>query len=430
VAARKLPSRFPLRPVPAPCWKARARLSGLVGGPAAALCIALTVTSAWAFPLDDSSAVGEALARVFRQVQPSVVQVIAYRPVGPSVRASEGLGRLSRLEPPRRTFWASGIVMNGQGFVLTCSGAAQPSDSLEIRRSDGKRYGARFLAQDPVFGVSLLVARDPDGLVPMRAQRQASERDGDWLLVLSFAPRTGEPRLKLATLGTSRGSAAGAAAYFRINLADCQGTCGGAVVDGAGRLRGMVVDTSVEEEQALARGSPDPADLLDCESAWALCCTKLDSLSARLLLRSRQPIGFLGVRAEVGDDMPRAGSVRSVNAPEGLLRVVKVIPGSPAEQVGIQPDDQILEINGQPVTTSAEILNVVASSRPGTELTVKVLRRGIPLVFSPRVGDRSALDWIDREDRQNQLRRKRISIWIQQLQQRLQQIEQQKSPLE
>jgi S1-C subfamily serine protease len=396
---------------------------------AALLLIPLMPSPGRALPLDDRSGLGEALTRVYRQIQPSIVQVIAYRPIGPSPAASEGTPGFSRLEPPRRTYWASGIVVNSRGYVLTCAGAAQPGDSLEVRKADGSRFGATFLAQDPTFGISLLQVRGATGLTPLSPGPDSATRCGDWLLVLGFAPGAGEPQLKLATMAGVEPGPGGHAAYLRMNLADCRGTCGAAVVDGAGTFRGMVVDINVDEERTVSYNRTDPADVLDCDAAWALRCVKLDSLSSRLLALSHEPVGFLGVRAQVGDDMPRA-EVNAMADPTGVLRVVRVIPGSPAEQAGIQADDQILEINGHAVTSPAEIMALVASARPGTFLQIKVLRRGVPLVLAPRVGDRSSLEWLDREDRMNALRRKRIAHWIQQLQEHLQRLDQQRSALE
>lgn len=68
-----------------------------------------------------------------------------------------------------------------------------------------------------------------------------------------------------------------------------------------------------------------------------------------------------------------------------LVRVGQVIPGSPAEQAGLRPDDAILRIDGKPVQSFAEIPALVAASS-GKPLTFDVWRDGqiLQIPITPR----------------------------------------------
>jgi predicted metalloprotease with PDZ domain len=89
-----------------------------------------------------------------------------------------------------------------------------------------------------------------------------------------------------------------------------------------------------------------------------------------------------------------------------------VLPGSPADAAGLRPGDQIISIHGQPVTSVEQIASVIAASLPGREIRIRVLRDGAPLELSARLADRSALGWMDRQERLDAARRKRLQVAI------------------
>jgi serine protease Do len=378
---------------------------------------------------DDGPTITDLLGRIGQGLRGSLVQVIAYRPTGPVPQNADGMAGISRIEPNRGTLWASGVVVDDQGHILTCAEAAQPDDSLEIRTWDGLRIGARFLAQDAAVGVTLIQARERAGLVPTRAPNAAECQKGDWLLVLSFAARNAHPGIRLASMAGTASGPAGPAAYMRLALPDCRGTCGGAVVDDSGRLRGILVDTRTERERSDGTpGGETALELLDCDQAWALNALLLDSLTTRLEARSLHRSGFLGVQAELGEAAVATPGGSSDPADPPLV-VVRVVPGSPAEMAGILPQDQILRIEGQKLQKVSQISDAVSARAPGSEIRITLLRKGVPVTLTARVGDRSALDWLVREDQMNQVRQRRLLRAIQGLQTRLRALDQQRSRL-
>jgi S1-C subfamily serine protease len=384
-------------------------------------------TPARAMPTADASPVGRALAAIYRDWRGSVVQVISYRSALGGGRVTDSDGSLMRIEPARSTLWASGVVLDGEGHVLTCAESAQPGDSLELGLADGSRVGARFVAQDVTLGLSLVRANDSYGLIPIRLASSDCCQIGDWMLVMSYPAEADEPELRLGSFGTSLNDPTGT--YFPLSLSDCHGACGGVVLDASGRLQGMVVDVRTDRDADLPTGrDPQLLDPLECQWVRALRSGQLPRISADLEARSRTPAGFLGVRAEA--ETTSVGPRRPRRDPEPLLRVVWVLPGSPAEAVGIRPGDQILALDDLPVGQVSQIVDKVCSSPPGTTLRVRLLRDGVPLDVTPRLVDRSALEWQERERQLNLLRQKRVKISIEQLQRRLRTLEQERSRLQ
>ncbi len=65
----------------------------------------------------------------------------------------------------------------------------------------------------------------------------------------------------------------------------------------------------------------------------------------------------------------------SVIASNGLM-VRAVVANSPAEESGIEPEDIILEVAGQPVHRQGDIQDIVNSGEEGAEITLLLLRNG------------------------------------------------------
>ena len=66
-------------------------------------------------------------------------------------------------------------------------------------------------------------------------------------------------------------------------------------------------------------------------------------------------------------------------AVEGGLRVDSVVPGGAADVAGIDSNDVLVAIDGQPVEDPAQVREALQALRPGDALTLTVLRDGQPL---------------------------------------------------
>ncbi|HEX2980421.1 MAG TPA: M50 family metallopeptidase [Anaerolineaceae bacterium] len=76
-----------------------------------------------------------------------------------------------------------------------------------------------------------------------------------------------------------------------------------------------------------------------------------------------------------------------VGAPDtSKIQIVGVSPASPAEQVGLQEGDVILKVNGQAITTTGDLSNLIQSNL-GKPVTIQVSRGGQIVEFEavPRV---------------------------------------------
>lgn len=376
----------------------------------ALLSSGLLAEAAGARLVQDESPLTRWLDGILVPARASVLQVIAYRPSGQVSAPRDRSASVFRLEPDRRTFWATGVVIGGGGLVLACAEAAQPGDSLEVRLPDGTRAGAQFVAQDLDLGLSLLRAVDATGLTPVSLAADGPLHGGDAAVLLGH--RAGQDGLEYRfTRILDARQRPEEPDFYRLALGDCHGACGDAVFDEHGDFRGIIIGVRAEREQDLAPSCGTRVrDPFECEWVRALSVTGMAEATQGLIAAGRSPVGFLGVTAAAGDStLGGAGELPSRRLP---LQVTMVLPGSPADVAGLRPGDQIVSIHGQPATSMEQVASVIAASGPGREIRIRVLRDGAPLLLSARLADRSALGWRDRQERLDADRKRRLQAAI------------------
>ncbi|NIT56266.1 MAG: PDZ domain-containing protein, partial [Aliifodinibius sp.] len=79
--------------------------------------------------------------------------------------------------------------------------------------------------------------------------------------------------------------------------------------------------------------------------------------------------GWLGIYIQdINENLAKAMDLPGT---EGAL-VADVVEDSPAEEAGLQEEDVILELNGKKIPNTADLRNNIASTPPGTEVTLTI----------------------------------------------------------
>ena len=96
---------------------------------------------------------------------------------------------------------------------------------------------------------------------------------------------------------------------------------------------------------------------------------------------------------ERGDPLPRKsalGAALGPATPEGVP-VVRVVPGLTAEAVGVKPGDVVASIGGQPVRTSAAIVEFFRTRVAGDPVAIEVVRDGWKTTLNGKLAPRPKL---------------------------------------
>ncbi|MCX7969532.1 MAG: PDZ domain-containing protein [Armatimonadetes bacterium] len=97
-------------------------------------------------------------------------------------------------------------------------------------------------------------------------------------------------------------------------------------------------------------------------------------------------------RAERKERQSWLGIGMSDAQPQGVT-IVEVFPNSPAQQAGLKAQDTIIEFQGTPVKDRTHLANLIQSTKPGTEVVLKILRQGKEMTLTAKIGEREVGGW-------------------------------------
>ncbi|WP_219467690.1 S1C family serine protease [Nonomuraea rhizosphaerae] len=265
-----------------------------------------------------------------------------------SVRANRGSG--------------SAVVFTSDGFLLTNAHVVGSSRSGSIAFSDG------------TSGEFLVVGRDPlSDLAVIRAQVPTPEPavlgDSDELVVGQLVVAVGSP-LGLAGsvtagvvsgLGRSLPARSGSAVrliedVIQTDAALNPGNSGGALADSQARVVG--INTAVA---GVGVGLAVPVN------------STTRSIIATLIKDGRVRRAYLGL---VTSPAPLPESLRARTDQDSALRVVEVMPGSPADRAGLRAGDLVLSAGRQPVGDAQSLQRLMFAEAIGRPLPITVHRNG------------------------------------------------------
>ena len=188
-------------------------------------------------------------------------------------------------------------------------------------------------------------------------------RVGDVVLAVGNPLGVGQTVTMGIVSAKGRATGAGDGSYEDFLQTDApinQGNSGGALVNTAGELVGI-------NSQIL---SPSGGNI---GIGFAVPSNMAKNVMDQLVANGRVHRGLLGVTVQgmTGDLAAGLG----LNKAEGAL-VSDVTPGGAAEKAGIKRGDVILSYQGRPVIDTNSFRNEIAATKPGSTITLQVMRDG------------------------------------------------------
>ncbi|MFL6151925.1 MAG: S1C family serine protease [Ornithinibacter sp.] len=264
----------------------------------------------------------------------------------------------------------TGIVLSADGLVLTNHHVVTGATSIRVTDvGNGKTYDATVLGYDSTHDVAVLRLKEASGLTVAPLGSSASVRVGDEVVAVGNAGGVGGTPSAVA--GTVRaldqqitvqderdGSPRRLSGMIRFDAAIAPGDSGGAVVDEAAKVVGMVTAGSS------GAGSSDGAGMVD---GYAVPIDQARSIAQQIIEgRSSSTVhigenGFLGV--QVAPDNPLGTGAAGAE-------VAGVVPESPADRAGIQEGDVVTTVDGDAVTSAAALHDAMSAHRPGDRVLV------------------------------------------------------------
>ncbi len=265
----------------------------------------------------------------------------------------------------------SGVVFTDDGFLLTNAHVVGSAKTGTAAFADGTESDFDVIGADPLSDLAVVRARG--GTPPA-----ASLGDADKLVVGQLVVAVGNPLGLGGTvtagvvsgLGRSlpiRSGRAGRAIedVIQTDAALNPGNSGGALADAAGRVVG--VNTAVA---GIGLGLAVPVNATTRRIIGAL------------LAEGRVRRAYLGL---VSVPAPLPAPVAERVGQRTCLRVIEVVPGSPAARAGLHGGDLVLSVGRERVSDAQGIQRMLFADAIGVGLPVTVLRNGamVDVIASP-----------------------------------------------
>ncbi len=264
----------------------------------------------------------------------------------------------------------TGIVLSADGLVLTNHHVVTGATSIRVTSiGNGKTYDATVVGYDSSHDVAVLRLKGASGLTVAPLGSSSSVQVGDEVIAVGNAGGVGGTPSAVA--GTVRalgeqitvqderdGSPRRLSGMIRFDAAIAPGDSGGAVVDKAGKVVGMVTAGSS------SAGSVDPSAMVD---GFAVPIDQARSIAQQIIDgRSSSTVhiganGFLGV--QVAPDPPQGAGASGA-------QVAGVVPGSPAEGAGIRTGDVVTTVDGHKVASATALHDAMSNHKPGDRVLV------------------------------------------------------------
>jgi len=298
---------------------------------------------------------------VANAVEPSVVSV----KVGSGRSASEG----------------SGIMLDAQGRILTNNhviDGASGGGTIAVVLSDGRAYPATTVGTDPATDLAVIKFDSvPTGLKPATLGNSSLVKVGDPVMAvgnplgLSDTATTGIVSAvnRPVSAGDQNGSPFGGGSGEKVvtnaiqtDAAINPGNSGGALVDSGGRVVGIT--SSIASLSGSSGGQSGSIGL-----GFAIPIDEAKSVADELISTGKVQHAYMGVTLQ--DDSVAVDGARR-EAP--VVHVVS--PGTPAAKAGLKADDAIIAVDGRTVGSSDSLVGSIRAMKPGTQITLTVVRNG------------------------------------------------------
>lgn len=260
----------------------------------------------------------------------------------------------------------SGVIISKDGYIVTNNHVVEGANEIEVVLNDKRSYEAQLIGNDPSTDLAVIKI-DEDDLPYLQFGNSDNVKVGEWVLAvgnpfnLTSTVTAGIVSAKARNINIlGRGNSSGIESYIQTDAAVNKGNSGGALVDTQGLLIG--INAAIASNTGSYTGY-----------SFAIPSNLAQKVVGDLIQYGEPQRGFLGVSiAEMNADLAEETGLDEIKG----VYLAKVMENGSAAMAGIKEGSVVLEIEGQEVNSTAELMSKVAQHRPGEIIDVKVFYDG------------------------------------------------------
>jgi len=338
----------------------------------------LPVASTREYPVTEE---GESpFVAVVEKTRDAVVNIYA-EGENPNARNMDPMWRRFFGLPPRVSSYGSGFVIRPDGYILTNNHVVQGGDKITVTLSDDRTFDAELIGNDPQTDLAVVKIDVRDSLPFIELGNSDDIRVGDWVVAIGNPfPEQGLDRtvtVGVVSAKSRRDLRFGSDTpeyqdYIQTDASINPGNSGGPLVNLRGEAIGINSAIASPNRGSVGIGFAIPSNLARI-------------VASDLIEEGKVSRGWLGVMlSELTQDQREASGVDA----DAGVRIADVIPGSPADAGGLEPNDIVLDFNGKEVPDLYTFRLMVAEREMGEKVDLKINRDGKEKNISIILGDR------------------------------------------
>src|SRR5689334_298099 len=259
----------------------------------------------------------------------------------------------------------SGFIVNAKGYILTNHHVIEDAARITVGLQSGEKYRGTVVGVDPETDVAVIKIDAPKALPTVTLGDSNAAQVGDWVLAMG-SPFGLDQTVTAGIISKKERETPFFNVFQRFLQTDAainRGNSGGPLVNMRGEVIGM--------NSQIATSTGDYNGI-----GFALPANETNFVYKQLVAQGKVKRGYLGITLEsVHEEFAKVYGL-----PEAKGAIVTSVTQTengqqtPANKAGLQPSDIIIEFEGAPVDNAQDLIQRVANTPVGQQITLAFLR--------------------------------------------------------
>src|SRR5829696_4709203 len=320
-------------------------------------------------------ALSASFAEIARRVEPAVVNIETTQ-AQPEVSEKDedkedqsstnpllDMFRRQRRNPARGV--GSGFIVSEKGYILTNYHVIEEAARITVGLQSGEKYRGTVVGVDSETDIAVIKIEAPKNLPTVTLGDSNAAQVGDWVLAMG-SPFGLDQTVTAGIISKKERESPYFNVFQRFLQADAainRGNSGGPLVNMRGEVIGM--------NSQIATSTGDYNGI-----GFALPANETNFVYKQLIAQGKVKRGYLGITLESVHD--EYAKVYGMTEAKGAI-ITSVTPTengqpTPASKAGLQQNDIIVDFENAPVLNAQDLIQRVASTPVGQEVTLAFLR--------------------------------------------------------
>ena len=261
----------------------------------------------------------------------------------------------------------SGVIIDAtKGYIVTNNHVIEGSETIKVLLFDKRELEAKIIATDPLSDIAVIKIV-PSELTTVTMGDSEELKVGEWVVAIGSPFGLHLNHTVTAGIVSAIGrndviSRNNFEDFIQHDAAINPGNSGGALFNLDGKLVG--INTAI---------ATDGFSRANAGVGFAIPINMVKRIMGDLITDGKVSRGWLGVQIQdVNSNIANALGLQNRN---GAL-ISQVIKNSPAEDAGVENQDVVISVNGEKVSDSSQLKNLISAGRPQDKTKLTIIRGG------------------------------------------------------